>query len=244
MTGCVNCRSHSWVFLSFSAVFGEEDGMAAKGVANSPADAGINAELPAKSTTTTPPPPPTTTTTKTETTSTTEGTNPTPVKQQRKKKNPQERKGKATSTKDEARLRQKNRFVIPGHDSDNVGDPEDLSPNIMGEAEKLITDFEDCVLARMPTRQEIHQLSLESQIPEEKVYEEERKKAETVVLALEEMDEAFPALPDGILDVEMPAAAVTEETTPTTSSPAAPSFADRVSTSSSFFRGRPRSLRA
>ena len=130
--------------------------------------------------------------------------------------------------------------MIPGRDSDDVGDPEDLSPNIMGEAEQLTTDFEGRVLATMPTRQEIHQLSQESQIPEDKIYEEERKKAETVVLALEEMDEAFPALPDGIMDVEMPAAAVTEETTPTTSSPppAAPSFADRVSTSSSFFRGK------
>ena len=127
--------------------------------------------------------------------------------------------------------------MIPGHDSDDVGDPEDLSPNIMGEAEKLMTDVEARVLATMPTRQEIHQLSQESQIPEDKVYEEERKKAENVVLALEEIVEAFPG---GTMDVEMPAAAGTEENTPTTSSPppAAPTFADRVSTSSSFFRGK------
>ena len=82
--------------------------MAAKGVANSPADAGINAELPAEPTTTKTTPPPITT--KTETTSTTEEMQPKPVNQQRKKKNPPERKGKATSTKDEARLRQKNRI--------------------------------------------------------------------------------------------------------------------------------------
>ena len=233
MTGCVNCRSHSWYFYLFSAVaFGEEDGMAAKGVANSPTDAGITAELPEKPTTTS-------TTTITPTTTTTEATSKAgettkmPVKQQGKKKNPQEWKEKATSTKDEARLRQKNRFVIPGRDSDDVGDPEDLSPNNMGEAEKMMTDFEERVLARMPTRQVIHQLSQESQIPEDKVYEEEKKKAEVVVLALSELEEAFPALPDGILvDEEMPAAAVIGETIPTTSSPppAAPSFADRVST--------------
>ena len=82
--------------------------------------------------------------------------------------------------------------MIPGRDSDDVGDPEDLSPNIMGEAEQLTTDFEGRVLATMPTRQEIHQLSQESQIPEDKIYEEERKKAETVVLALEEMDISCP----------------------------------------------------
>ena len=213
--------------------------MAAKGVANSPTDAGITAELPAKPTTrTTTITPPTTTT---EATSKAGETTKMPVKQQRKKKNPQEWKGKATSTKDEARLRQKNRFVIPGRDSDDVGDPEDLSPNNMGEAEKMMTDFEKRVLARMPTRQVIHQLSQESQIPEDKVYEEEKKKAEVVVLALSELEEAFPALPDGILvDEEMPAAAVIGETIPTTSSPppAAPSFTDRVSTSSSFFRGK------
>ena len=202
--------------------------MAAKGVADTPASTGINAGIPAKPTATatiTPPPP------------TTEATTNTPVKQPRKKKNPQERKGKATSTKDEARLRERNRFVIPGHDSDNVGDPDDLSPNIMGESEKLITAFEDGVLASMPTCQEIYQLSQESQTPADIVYEDERKNAEAIELALSEMDEAFPALPDGILDVEMPAAAGTEGTIPTTSlpPPAVPSFADRVSTSSSFF---------
>ena len=190
--------------------------MTAKGVANSPADAGINADIPVKSTTPTTitPTPPTT-----EATSKTEETTKTPEREEK---------------------RERNRFVIPGHDSDNVGDPEDLSPNIMGEAEKLITYFEERVLARLPTRQEIHQLSLESQISEDKVYEEEKKKAKAIELALSEMDEAFPALPDGILDVEMPAAAGTEETTPTTSSPppAAPSFTDRVSTSSSLFRGK------
>ena len=117
--------------------------------------------------------------------------------------------------------------------------------SIKGESEKLITDFEDRVLASIPSRQEIYQLSQESQTPADIVYEDERKKAEAIELALSEMDEAFPALPNGIVDEEMPAAAGTEEIIQPTSlsPPAAPSFADRVSTSSPFFEGRPRSLR-
>ena len=58
--GCVNCRSHSC--FCFQLFFGdEEDAMAAKEVATSPASPGINAGLPAESTPPSPPltPPPT-----------------------------------------------------------------------------------------------------------------------------------------------------------------------------------------
>ena len=128
-----------------------------------------------------------------------------------------------------------NRFTLPESVPDEVGDPSDLV------AMAASNDFNNRVRDRMPTRHEIFQLSQEQGVDFHVVFAQEQSKAKVEENALTGMAGSFPSLPPSDMLATATKTAVVDDATPTPmESPptAAPSFASKVSSSNTFFRGK------
>ena len=147
-------------------------------------------------------------------------------------------KGKATSTKENAKLRGKeisNRFTLPDTVPADVRDPSDLVA--MADS----NDFNVRVRDRMPSHREIVQLSQEQGVHYNVAFAQEQEKAKVAEHALTDMTGSFPSLPPSDMLETATITAVVDDAAPTPmESPptAAPSFASKVSSSNTSFRGK------
>ena len=127
-----------------------------------------------------------------------------------------------------------NRFTLPDTVPADVGDPSDLVA--MADS----NDFNVRVRDRMPSHREIVQLSQE-QVHYNVAFAQEQEKAKVAEHALTDMAGSFPSLPPSDMLETATITAVVDDAAPTPmESPptAAPSFASKVSSSNTFFRGK------
>ena len=121
-------------------------------------------------------------------------------------------KGKATSTKENAKLRGKeisNRFTLPDTVPADVGDPSDLVA--MADS----NDFNVRVRDRMPSQREIVQLSQEQGVHYNVAFAQEQEKAKVVEHALTDMAGSFPSLPPSDMLETATITAVVDDAAPT-----------------------------